>query len=103
MLGDPFSVNSPGPNQVGLWVVGPAQSLIMQSVIVEGQFQDAGIRFSPPPGDGTQTLQNSVWMGTRVTLDPNPAYHAAYPNAVAWRGMEFLDLSRVTFIQCNNP
>jgi hypothetical protein len=103
MLGDPFGPLSDKPNQVGLLIVNPAQNLIMQSVIVEGQFQEAGIKFTQPGADWAKPLMESVWMSTRVVLDTNPTYRAAYPNVVAWKGMEFLDRSRVTFIQCNNP
>jgi hypothetical protein len=103
MLGDPFSPQSNTPNQCGILVVNPAVNLIMQSVIAEGQFQDAGIRFQQPGASWAIPLQESVLMSTRVVLDTNPAYRAAYPNVVAWKGMEFLDRSRVTFIQCNNP
>jgi len=99
MLGDPFSPLSDRPGQAGILINNVGQ-LVMESVSVDGQFQDAAIKLSappvPPPG-------RTILMAVRAELDVDPAYHAAYPTATAWKGMEFLNRNQITFIQCNNP
>ena len=89
ILGDPFSVNTPGANHAGILVEGTTVGLIMQSVYVEGTFQIGGIVFQ---GD---FMTYGVWMGVRASLQAG--------SAPGWVGMGLVNRNTTTFMQCNNP
>ncbi|HET9247951.1 MAG TPA: hypothetical protein VFO15_19250, partial [Xanthobacteraceae bacterium] len=110
ILGDPFSVaDNPHtqentiPGRVGI-LIQQAILVNMQSVEVSGAFQDAGIKFEQPaPGAGIP-FDKCLFSAVNVILNMSQLYPGqSYPNARAWKGLEFVDRNRVTFIQCNNP
>jgi hypothetical protein len=103
MLGDPFTgvVEDPRrPGQCEILVVNPTSQMIWESIGISGVFTDAGIKFNQPGADWAIPLQECVLMAVKSEIG-DPRFPE--PNAVNWRGMEFLDRNRVTFIQCNNP
>src|SRR5262249_52282020 len=105
MLGDPFAVpedpkTQPNdkPGQCGI-LVNKCTNAVWQTITVEGAFQQGCIVFVPLVD--WKPLLNAVLMVVRTTLENSqfPQFSAA----VAWKGMENLDRTRVTFIQCDNP
>src|SRR5262249_18033269 len=86
-----------GESLVGL-LVDQGAWIVAEQVFCVGPLRDAAIKFTVPlstPID--RPCGGSVFISCIGGLAP------ARPGAVAWRGMELLDRSKITFIQCNNP
>jgi hypothetical protein len=78
-----------GESQVGL-LLGEWANVLVEMVGWDGPLRDAAIKFMGP-------VVKSTFIGVHGNLNP------VRPGAVNWRGMELLDRSNITFIQCNNP
>src|SRR5262249_11969152 len=96
-LGGPFIALENVPGNLGIHFKTGATRMVLESMLVEGAFQDACIKFED---NGTQK-DRLVFMGVQTNLnldqvDPNQHY----PNARNWKGVASLG-GNATFIQCN--
>jgi hypothetical protein len=82
-----------GESFVGLRV-GEWARVLVEMLGCEGNLRDAAIKF-----EGPGHPIRSTFIGVIGTANPGPTR----PGAMSWKGMEVLDRSQVTFIQCNNP
>jgi Pectate lyase superfamily protein len=108
MQGDVFSVPenpktqvNDKPGQCGI-LINQCQNAVFESTACIGAFQQGCYVFTQGPGGGVPPVTESIFMAVHADLN-NSDFPGQFPNAKGWQGMQFLDRSRVTFIQCNNP